>query len=275
MRDWSFNPYGKPCRWTRRTGGVLLILAALLWGGCEAFIPVAAPPPKAKAPFYYEPLGVHNACLVESIHFYDLYRQKMGKGGWVRVLQWGHQDGDSRISSGHAVVIYGVDGKLFGYDINYGFWALAVPFEKREDLTEIAPAVERHYPQFKTVFERYREDWVHYEPGKPPEFLFYHRNADIRDATRVASELGRFRNVSILEFDYVENGKKQTTAAVAFAFDGRLCVYIPRQGTHVTNLPLYDVRRAIGIEALIRRAYPGTGEIRSQPKRYILVPPNN
>lgn len=252
---------------------VLLALASLFLGGCEAFVPVPAPPAKASAPFYYEPLGVRNSCLVESVHFYDLYRKKVGEGGWVRVLQWGIREGDFRISAGHAVAVYVADGKLFGYDINFGFWELGLPVEKRTDLTEVAPRVERHYPQYRTAYERYREDRVFYTPPKPPEFLFYHKNPDIRDATRVASELGRFRNVRVVEFDFEENGVNVVSAAVAFVFDARLCVYFPRQGTHVTGEIVHDVKNASTVEAVIRRAYPGTRSIRPAPGGYWLNPP--
>src|ERR1700753_3405328 len=89
---------------------------------------------KAKPPLRYEPLHVRNSCLVDSIHFYDLFLKKFpaAKGGWARVLRWGNEEGDSKIASGHAVTIFSAEGKVWSYDINFGLQPLAVPVEQRE-----------------------------------------------------------------------------------------------------------------------------------------------
>lgn len=252
-----------------------LTLALLVVSGCEAFIPVPAPPPKMKPPFAYEPLGVRNSCFVESVHFYDVYNawNADGASSWARVLQWGHQEGDYKISSGHAVVVYVADGRLCGYDINYGFWRIDLPFEKRADLTEIGPKVFAHYPQFKPVFARYREDLPQKRPPKPPEFLFYHAKQDVRDATRVASELGRYRPVTVVEFHYTENGAQQDSAAAIFVFGGRLCIYLPRGGTHISNALVYTVHDLKLASYVIQRFYPSATEIKPQPGGYLLFPP--
>jgi hypothetical protein len=251
----------------------VLAVSLLLLGGCEAFIPVPAPPPPVKPPFSYEPLGVRNSCFVESVHFYDVYHAKTGEGGWVRVFQWGNQEGDYKIGLGHAVAVYVADGKLFGYDINFGFWPIALPLDRRADVTDVGPKIFVHYPQFKPVFARYRDDSVHAAPLKPPEFLFYHANRDVRDATRVASELGRFRRVSVVDFNFIEKGTKQASAATVFVFDSRLCVYFPRNGTHVSNLLLPSVDNLHLTGMIIQRIYPGATDIRPQAGGYLLFPP--
>lgn len=260
--------------WTNCKAALLLILALGGLAGCAGFAPGAAGPSHVHPPFHYESLGVHNSCLVESVHFYDLYRRKMGAGSWVRVLEWGNRNDDYRIFSGHAVAVYVVDGKLFGYDVNFGFFDTGVPAERRNDLTEVAPAIEKFYAKEKStpVLERYCEDWVVHEPAKAPAFLFYHPSRDVREATRVASELGRFRDVKVVEFDFMTRNLKQTSAAVAFVFNARLCVYFPRGGTHVSNFLIRDVRDAYMLPDLIKRIYPTTTEIRGEPRGYYLVP---
>jgi hypothetical protein len=255
----------------------VFVAGVLLFAGCEAFIPVTPPPPKMKPPFAYESLGVRNSCFVESVHFYDVYTawRAEGDASWVRVLQWGNQEGDYKISSGHAVAVYVAKGKLCGYDINFGFWPIDVPVEKRADLTEVGPKVFVHYPQFKPVFARYRKDFQQQSPTKPPDFLFYHAKQDVRDVTRVASELGRYRPVSVVEFNYQENGVRQESAAAVFVFGGRLCVYLPRGGTHISR-PLVRAFHDLNLASyVIRRLYPGATDIRPQPGGYLLFPPKN
>jgi len=137
----------------------------------------------------------------------------------------------------------------------------------------VGPKIFVHYPQFKPVFARYRDDSVHPAPPKPPEFLFYHANRDVRDATRVASELGRFRRVSVVDFSFIEKGTKQASAATVFVFDSRLCVYFPRNGTHVSNLLLPSVDNLKLTSMIIQRIYPGATDIRPQAGGYLLFPP--
>jgi hypothetical protein len=253
----------------------LLGVGVMLFMGCEAFIPVTPPPPKMKPPFAYEALAVRNSCFVESVHFYDIYLEKKADNGWVRILQWGNQDGDYKISSGHAVAVYVADGNLCGYDINFGFWPIDLPVEKRAYLNEVSPKVFAHYPQFRPVFARYREDFMQEARTKRPDFLFYHANHDVRDATRVASELGRFRPVSVVEFNYMENGVKQTSAVAAFVFNGRLCVYFPPNGTHISDVMISGVDDLNQVALVIRRLYPSATGIRPQAGGYLLFPPKN
>jgi len=257
--------------------GLALVAVALLGGGCEAFIPVAPPPPKMKPPFPYESLGVRNSCFVESVHFYDVYQgwKAGGANGWVRVLQWGNQEGDYKIGTGHAVAVYVAQDRLCSYDINFGFWPVEVPLGQHADLTEVGPKIFAHYPQFKPVLARYREDFAQKPPAKPPEFLFYHAKLDVRDATRVASELGRYRPVIVVEFNYTENGAKQESAAAVFVFGGRLCVYFPRSGTFISRGLVRAFHNLEMPSAVIKRLYPDATAIRLQAGGYWLFPSKN
>jgi hypothetical protein len=258
----------------------LLALVALFFSGCEAFIPVPKsqlPPPPPKPPMAYEPLSVRNSCMVESIHLYDVYLQKHrgAADAWARVLQWGIKDGDFNVAQGHAVTVFSLNGKLWTYDINFGFQPLDVPVDRRADLTEVTPRVFSHYPQFKTAYALYRDDYFQQPQKKTPDFLFYHANQDVRDATRVASELGRFRPVRVVEFSFPENGQLQASAATVFVFGARVCVYFPRQGTHISQPLVYNTDDLNYIRYVIQRLHPGARDVHWQPGGYLLFPPKS
>lgn len=254
--------------------GVLCGLA-LLGGGCAAFIPVEPPPAPEPPPFTYEPLRVRNSCFVESVHFYDMYRSRRDKADddWVRVLQWGNQDGDFTLSSGHAIAVFTEKGELWSYDVNFGFSKLEVPVEKRADLSEVTPVVFSRYPQYRPVFARYRDDFHQTAPEKVPGFLFYHANQDVRDATRVASELGRFRPVSVVEYKYERDGKPHRSAVTVFIFGGRVCIYLPDGGTQISNPLVRSVDNLRWVSYVINKIHPGAKDFRPQPGGYLVFPP--
>ncbi len=232
------------------------------------------PPRGEKPPFRYESLNVRNSCFVESVNFYDAYlRHYDGEVPWAQVLQWGNAEGDIKIGQGHAVTVYAAKGKLWFYDINFGVVPIDVPVERRGDLTDVGPRIFASYPQFRPVLARYREDYRQTPPEKRPEHLFYHKNADVRDATRVARELGRSRPTAVVEFDMKEKGKLTPSAAAVFVFGRRVCVYFPRGGTHVS--PAFrgsgdDLRY---IEYVVKRLHPGSRNVRWQPGGYLVFPP--
>ena len=239
-----------------------------------------SPPPPGggeRPPFAYEALGVRNSCFVESVYCCDVYlEQHRGRpDAWARVLQWGHQDGDFKMSNGHAVAVFSAVERLWFYDVNFGFAPLDVPVDRRGDITDVSPAIYARYPQFKPVLARYREDYPQPKPAKRPEFLFYHANPDVRDATKVAHEFARFRPVSVVEFNFPENGQPQASAAAVFIYGARVCVYFPRGGTHISNPPLRAVDDLRWITRVITRVYPGASDIRPQPGGYFFYPPKS
>jgi len=70
-----------------------------------------------------------------------------------------------------------------------------------------------------------------------------------------------------------EKGVKQESAAAIFVFGGRLCVYLPRGGTHLSNTLVYVVHDLELASYVIRRFYPNATDIRPQPGGYLLFPP--
>ena len=264
-----------------RRAGATRFASAFLWAALAVFACVAS---RARArenlPLKYEALRVPNSCMVDAIHFYDLYRRKfpVEKGGWARVLRWGNEDGDIKISTGHAVTIFTANGKVWSYDINFGIQPLALPVERHGDITDVSPLVFVHYPQFRPIFARYVDDFPQTPPKKRPEFIFYHAVPDVRAATKVAHELASDRPVRIVEFSFKSGGKVYTSAAAAFFFSGRLCLYFPRHGTYMApHLPRDiapdDLDDLHYITAVIHRLYPEVGDVHWQAGGYWLFPP--
>ncbi len=237
-----------------------------------------AKPPKP--PFKYEPLNVRNGCLVESIAFYDRYlAKKLGgkENTWCRVLSWGVEEGGFKVQMGHAVAVFAAkDRRLWFFDINFGLRALDVPFDRRADITDTAPGVFASYPKQKPVFVRYYDDFPQTPPKKRPDFLFYHKSPDVRDVTRVANELARYRPVRIVEFELkpAADQPAQTTAAAVFSFQAKLCVYLPRAGTHISKEAVFGPGDDLAfIGHVIKGVSPGATNIRWQAGGYWLLPP--
>jgi hypothetical protein len=270
------------------TSLTLFFAGTLLLGGCAVsrtgsqvspVRPGAATGPQGealKAPFYYQPLGVRNACFVESVHIYDLYRDR-GLGGtddsWVKVLQWGHRESDTKVGLGHAVAVFAFRGRLWTYDINHAFTQLAVPLERRGDLTDVTPEIFAKYPQQRPVLPVYRDDGHQHPIERIPEHLFYHANPDVREVTKVASELGRFRPVRVVEFKFAEEGVTRTSAAAAFLFGHRMCLYMPAKGTQIAR-PRVTTADDLGLlRLMLQQLFPGLTEVRWHPGGYWLFPP--
>jgi hypothetical protein len=262
----------------------MAVCAAIWLGGCAQVAKRAGPATGivakplgsgVRAPFPYTSLGVRNSCFVESVHFYDQYLgwKRGGAQSWARILQWGHQDGDYKIAMGHAVAVFTAQQQVWIYDVNFGFVPLKVPLERHADITDVAPEVFTRYPQFKPVFARYREDFFQRPPGKIPEHLFYHANPEVRDATKVAAELGRYRPVGVVEFEYPADGRMQNGAATVFVFGNRLCTYFPSRGTHITRAALSRPDDLRAVTFVVQQVVKGATNVRWQPGGYWFYPP--
>lgn len=258
----------------------MLLAWAILLGGCATAPTAGSKQPMflgaEKLPFSYEPLGVHNSCFVESVHFYDRYFQKLGASEekWAQILEWGNREGDFEIHTGHAVTIFAINHQLWSYDVNFGVQPVDVPLDRRGDLSDISPKIFAKYPQFRPILARYRYDFPQEPLRKPVDFLFYHANPDVRDATRVASELGGARPVRVVEFDLKGARKNQGSAAVVFIFGRRVCLYFPRHGTFESPRYVGAVDDLKYITRVVLRVYPAAENIRWQPGGYFLFPPS-
>jgi len=217
-------------------------------------------------PFNYAPLGVRNSCLIESVRFYDAFHAPARGGitGWVRVLQWGNEMGNlQHITLGHAVAVCLVRDVLWMYDINFGFVPLSTPVAERNNLPAIESEILAKYRQTKPKYIIYHPDMLPLPLQLPPKFTYITGNADVREATKVASEIGLHRPTRVVGFVYHDNHTKRTQASAAalFEFDQRLCVYFPAQGTLTTELSANSLKDVKQVTAIIRQMYPGATDI--------------
>ena len=227
---------------------------ALVASGCfaAALAGVGKPAPL----FPHERLNVANSCLVESIYFYDQFRERFGEEAWVRVLQWGAKE-DEEVVAGHAVAVFELKNRLWSWDVNYGFLPLDAPPAQRDDVDRVAPLVLAKYPRITARYPLYRFDFPQAPATAPPAALPLHENSDVRDASVVAEKLARHRPVNLLQYSYVVDGETKTSAVAVFLFHGRFCVYFPDSGT----IPFRARQNSVGnlrqIQECLRRVHPG------------------
>ncbi len=214
---------------------------------------VLAAPPAALFP--HESLNVANGCLVESIFFYDQFRERFGGDAWVRVLQWGAKEADE-VVAGHAVAVFLWHGRLWSWDVNFGFLPLEVSAAQREDVDGISALIVAKYPRITARYPLYRFDFPQQPEPDPPEGRPLDDNSAVRDASVVAAKLARHRPASLVLFSYHENGEVRQSAAAVFMFHGRFCVYTPEGGT-VPFHAVGSVRNLRLIQEALRRIHPG------------------
>ncbi len=213
------------------------------------------------APFAHEPLNVADACLVESIYFYDRCRERLGDDVWVRVLQWGAKE-DDEVVAGHAVAVFAYADQLWAWDVNFGFLRLGLPAALRDDMDQVARPILAKYPRITPRDPVYRFDFP--QPAAAGSFPETGPDEDVvvRDATIVANQLGRHRPVNLVEFAYLENGERRRGAAVVFLFHGRFCVYSPPRGT----VPFHargSVQNLRLVQEALRRMFPGAFAVKA------------
>jgi hypothetical protein len=245
----------------RLAPGISLLFAAavaLLAGGCKT----GAVGSLDAGPFMFKATGAANGCFVESVRFHDDYfSNPRSRDGWMRVLQWGVKDGFT-ITPGHAVAVFEWEGRLWIYDTNGGVIPIGVDPAVRNDLTEVGPPNFRRYPRYETTGAEYLID-IHRRqlpalsiPRDFPKAPKFH------PLLRVAKSLARHRPVQVYRFAYTTEGRETESAAVAFVFDGQLCIYVAEKGTLVNNGLLARIDDERIIRARLSRAFGEGSNVR-------------
>jgi hypothetical protein len=218
----------------------------------------------APGPVPYTRMGVANGCFVESVAFGDDLRARLGNDVWYRLLQWGAKEADE-VVAGHAVVVFEHGEKLWSFDINHGFTALDVPPERRQDLESVVRQVTKPYvPKITPRYPIYREDFPQEADPAPPAPFEEVEERDLRDAGLVAARLAAHRPVRLVEFTYPSDGTTRRGAAVAFVYNGRLCVYSPPSGTVPFRVAALSVKNMRQLQELVRRIYPGAANLKAR-----------
>jgi len=239
----------------KRMPALLLLAAAVLFSR-------PAPAAGVKPPFAFEPLGVGNGCFVESICLCDRYEELFGADQWVRVLQWGAKEGEMT-TTGHAVAVFELNGRLWAWDINFGFLPLDVPPDSREDIARVTPPILARYPGIVPQYPVYFEDSAGQPEEHPPEVLALNIERAFRDATLAGARLAAHRPVNVVQFSYFDAGTEHQSAAAVFIFGGRLCVYFPERGTFPFITPSRSIINLHQLQEAFRHVYPGAFALKS------------
>jgi hypothetical protein len=213
-----------------------------------------------KPPLRHEMMSVANGCFVESVAFLDHWHEVFGGEAWARMVQWGAKE-DEEVVAGHAVAVGEARGKLWCWDINFGWTPLAIDAAQRENVDVVAAPILTKYPKMSARFPTFRSDFPQSPAAAPPAAQTGHENASIRDASIVGERLAKHRPVNVVRFSYAVNGETKESAAAVFVFHGRYCVYVPENGTvpfrtrgSVENLRL--------VQEALRRLFPGASAVK-------------
>ncbi len=212
-----------------------------------------------KPPMTHAPMAVANGCFVESVALLDAWREQAGAESWAKLLRWGAKE-EEEVVAGHAVAVVERQGKVWCWDVNFGWAALAVDAARRETVDVVAAPVVARYAKVKAQFPLYMADFPQ-TPTAVPVAQSANTNPAIRDASIVGERLARRRPVNVVSFTQGEGDAARENAAAVFVFGGRYCVYVPERGTvpfrvqgGVENLRL--------IQQLLRRMVENVGVVR-------------
>jgi hypothetical protein len=219
-----------------------------------------------KAPLRHDMMGVANGCFVESVAFLDHWHETFGAEAWAKMVQWGAKE-DEEVVTGHAVAVAETRGKLWCWDINFGWTQLAVDGAQRENVEVVAAPILAKYPKVSARFPTYRNDFAQSPSASPPVAKAADANASVRDASVVGERLAKHRPVNVVRFTYPENGETKESAAAVFVFHGRYCVYVPEYGTVPFRIRGSVENLRLVLDAL-RRMKPGAiGVKKLEPRR--------
>jgi len=232
----------------------------LLALACLATLPLTRGAPAEKPPLTHAMMGVANGCFVETVAFLDHWQESVGPSAWARMMQWGAKEEDE-VVAGHAVAVCEARGKLWCWDINFGWKPVPVDAAQRDAAEVVSASIVARYPRIAARFPAYRFDFPQNAAATAPVAQLASPNASVRDASLVGERLARRRPVNVVQFAYGAEGQRQESAAVVFVFHGRYCVYVPEFGTtpfrargSVENLRL--------IQQCLQRIAPGVGAVK-------------
>jgi hypothetical protein len=215
----------------------------------------------AQPPLAHDLMGVANGCFVESVAFLDHWQEAFGADAWARMLQWGAKE-EEEVVAGHAVAVCEARGKLWCWDINFGWKPVPVDAAQREDVAAVAKPIVARYPSVTARFPLYRSDFAQPAAAVAPVAQPAAENPAIRDATIVGERLARHRPVSVVRFDRPAGEAKAEGAAVVFMFHGRYCIYVPELGT----TPFVRIHGSVAnlrlLQQALNRLVPGVTGVR-------------
>ncbi len=203
-------------------------------------------------PLAHAAMGAPNGCFVETVSLLDDYVDAAGASAWARMLQWGATE-EEEVVAGHAVAVVEAKGKLWCWDINFGWSAMTVPLAKRDDVAAVAAPLTARYPAISPKSPLYRFDF----PQAPAAAAKPSRTGADGPAKTVAAKLSRHRPVNLVEFSYREGGATKRSAAVVFLFHGRYCIYTAEKGTVPFLRGTGSVQLTTRITASLRRLFTG------------------
>ena len=213
-----------------------------------------------RPPMAHAMMGVANGCFVESVAFLDTWQERLGGESWAKLLRWGAKE-DDEVVAGHAVAVCEVRDKLWCYDINFGWAALAIDPGQRENVDAVAVPIVAKYTKITAQFPNYSSDFPQSPSESRPAAQPANQNAAVRDATIAGEKLAHHRPVNVVGFTWGPEEDKHESAVAVFLFGGRYCVYSPEKGTipfrargGIENLRL--------IRELLLRIFPGTSDMK-------------
>lgn len=232
----------------------------LFVGWISPALALGAAAPAEKPPLRHEMMGVANGCFVETVAFLDHWQESFGSESWARLLQWGAKE-EEEVVTGHAVAVCEARGKLWCWDINYGWKPVPAALAQRDQPEAVAPSILARYPRVSGRFPTYRHDFPQAPAAAPPIADPAHANASVRDASIVGERLARVRPVNVVRFTHGGADDRRESAAAVFVFHGRYCIYVPELGTtpfrtrgSVENLRL--------IQQCLQRLLPGASGVK-------------
>ncbi len=238
-------------------------MVLFLFGLLLALPPIAFAADTSPPPFPHAPLNVANGCFVESVALCDDFLDRNGASAWCRLLQWGAQE-DAEVVAGHAVAVFELNGKLWSWDVNFGFSLQDIDPGKKESVTLVAAPLIAKYPRFNAYFPVYRLDTPQTPAAQPPAEISGLEEVGLRDASRVATRLATHRPVNLVQFTFPKDGQSQPGAACAFVFNGRLCIYLPNVGTVPFRTSALSVANLRQLQEMIRKVLPGATDLKAR-----------